>query len=58
MYRYKDAGKDIRSLTAFAMYKFKDFRGHPVPEPPTAIENFYEHVKERIADILVCFFPI
>ncbi|VBB25533.1 unnamed protein product [Acanthocheilonema viteae] len=52
MYRYKDAAKNIRSLTAFAMYKFKDLRGYHVPEPPTALENFYEHIKERIADIL------
>ncbi|EFO15723.1 hypothetical protein LOAG_12786 [Loa loa] len=52
MYRYKDAAKNIRSLTAFAMYKFKDLRGYHVPEPPTALENFYEHVKERIAEIL------
>ncbi|VDK74571.1 unnamed protein product [Litomosoides sigmodontis] len=52
MYRYKDAAKNIRSLTAFAMYKFKDLRGYHVPEPPTALENFYEHVKERVADIL------
>lgn len=56
MYRYKDAAKNIRSLTAFAMYKFKDLRGYQVPEPPTALENFYEHVKERIADILVYLF--
>ncbi|KAK6105897.1 Thioredoxin-like domain family protein [Brugia pahangi] len=52
MYRYKDAAKNIRSLTEFAMYKFKDLRGYHVPEPPTALENFYEHIKERIADIL------
>lgn len=53
MYRYKDAAKDIKSLTAFAMHKFKELRGHRVPEPPTALENFYEHVKERAVDILV-----
>ncbi|VDM96481.1 unnamed protein product, partial [Onchocerca ochengi] len=52
MYRYKDTAKNIRSLTTFALYKFKDLRGHHVPEPPTALENFYEHVKERIVDIL------
>lgn len=52
MYRYKDAAKDIRSLTAFAMNKFKELRGHRVPEPPTALENFYEHLKERFLDIL------
>lgn len=55
IYRYKDAAKDIKSLTAFALHKFKEQRGHRVPEPPTALEHFYEHVKERAADILVCF---
>uniref|UniRef100_F1L320 Thioredoxin domain-containing protein n=1 Tax=Ascaris suum TaxID=6253 RepID=F1L320_ASCSU len=52
MYRYKDAAKDIRSLTAFALHKFKEQRGHRIPEPPTALEHFYEHVKERLLDIL------
>ncbi|VDN56591.1 unnamed protein product [Dracunculus medinensis] len=52
IYRYKDAAKDIKSLTAFAMRKFKDQRGHRVPEPPTALEHFYEHIKERILDIM------
>ncbi|MFH4978323.1 hypothetical protein AB6A40_005032 [Gnathostoma spinigerum] len=52
MYRYKDPAKDIRSLTNFALHKFKDQRGHRVPPPPTAIEQFYEHVKEGIMDAL------
>ncbi|VDK48641.1 unnamed protein product [Anisakis simplex] len=52
MYRYKDAAKDIRSLSAFALHKFKEQRGHRIPEPPTALEHFYEHVKERILDVL------
>ncbi|KHN80372.1 Thioredoxin domain-containing protein [Toxocara canis] len=52
MYRYKEAAKDIRGLTAFALHKFKEQRGHRIPEPPTALEHFYEHIKERILDIL------
>lgn len=53
MYRYNDPAKDIRGLTNFALYKFKEQRGHRVPEPPTALEHFYEHVKEKISYILV-----
>jgi len=48
MYRYKDSGKDIRGLTTFALQKFREQRGHRVPEPPTALEELYEHVKERL----------
>ncbi|KAH7695634.1 [NiFe]-hydrogenase maturation factor HyaE [Aphelenchoides avenae] len=50
MYRYNDPAKDARGLTNFALHKFKDQRGHRVPEPPTALEHMYEHVKERILD--------
>lgn len=53
MYRYKDAAKDIRGLTTFALHKYKDQRGHRIPEPPTALEQFYEQVKERAIEILV-----
>lgn len=53
MYRYNDPAKDIRSLTNFALHKFKDQRGHRVPEPPTVLEHFYEHVKEKISHVLV-----
>uniref|UniRef100_A0A914CCD1 Thioredoxin domain-containing protein n=1 Tax=Acrobeloides nanus TaxID=290746 RepID=A0A914CCD1_9BILA len=52
MYRYNDPAKDVRGLTQFALTKFKDQRGHRVPEPPTVIEHFYEHVKERVIDAL------
>ncbi|VDD93034.1 unnamed protein product [Enterobius vermicularis] len=52
MYRYKDAAKDIRGLTTFALHKYKDQRGHRIPEPPTALEQFYEQVKERAIEIL------
>ncbi|KAK0428250.1 hypothetical protein QR680_010693 [Steinernema hermaphroditum] len=52
MYRYNDAAKDVKSFVTFAMTKFKDQRGHRVPEPPTALEHFYEHVKERLIDAL------
>lgn len=52
MYRYKDAAKDIRGLVTFALHKFKDQRGHRIPEPPTALEQFYEHIKERTLEIL------
>lgn len=50
MYRYNDPAKDPKGLTHFALYKFKDQRGHKVPDPPTALENLYEHVKEMIID--------
>lgn len=53
MYRYKETAKDIRSLTNFALYKYKEQRGHRVPEPPTALEHAYEFVKEKVADVLV-----
>ncbi|CAJ0930205.1 unnamed protein product, partial [Mesorhabditis belari] len=52
MYRYKDSAKDVRSLTNFALFKFKEQRGHRVPDPPTAIEHFYEFAKEKILDIM------
>uniref|UniRef100_A0A915DGJ8 Thioredoxin domain-containing protein n=1 Tax=Ditylenchus dipsaci TaxID=166011 RepID=A0A915DGJ8_9BILA len=52
MYRYNDPAKDVRGLTNFALHKFKDQRGHRVPEPPTALEHFYEHVKEKVQDTL------
>lgn len=52
MYRYNDPAKDSKGLTQFALSKFKDQRGHRVPEPPTALENLYEHVKEQIIDAL------
>lgn len=53
LYRYNDPAKDVRGLSQFALMKFKDQRGHRVPEPPTALEHFYEHAKERIIDALV-----
>ncbi|EYC29629.1 hypothetical protein Y032_0006g3082 [Ancylostoma ceylanicum] len=52
MYRYKEAAKDVRTLTNFALYKFKEQRGMRVPEPPTAIEHLYEYTKEKILDIM------
>jgi thioredoxin-like negative regulator of GroEL len=52
MYRYNDPAKDPKGLTQFALSKFKDQRGHRVPEPPTALENLYEHIKEQILDAL------
>ncbi|TKR59640.1 hypothetical protein L596_029281 [Steinernema carpocapsae] len=52
MYRYNENAKDVKSFVTFAMTKFKDQRGHRVPEPPTALEHFYEHVKERAIDAL------
>lgn len=54
MYRYNDPAKDVRGLTNFALHKYKDQRGHRVPEPPTVLEHMYEHVKERILDAVVC----
>lgn len=50
LYRYNDAAKDVRGLTQFALYKFKEQRGHRVPEPPTALEAIYEHMKEKFTD--------
>ncbi|PAV91308.1 hypothetical protein WR25_21900 [Diploscapter pachys] len=52
MYRYKDTAKDIRSLVNFALYKFKELRGHRVPNPPTALEHLYEFTKEKIHDMM------
>lgn len=52
-FRYNDPAKDVRGLVAFALHKFKEQRGHRVPDPPTALENFYEHVKERVSDAIV-----
>ncbi|ETN68483.1 hypothetical protein NECAME_05566 [Necator americanus] len=52
MYRYKEAAKDVRTLTNFALYKFKEQRGMRVPEPPTAIEHLYEYTKEKILDVM------
>ncbi|KAL3072297.1 hypothetical protein niasHT_034745 [Heterodera trifolii] len=51
-FRYNEPAKDVRSLTAFALHKYKEQRGHRVPEPPTALEHFYEHVKERMGDAI------
>lgn len=55
MYRYNDPAKDVRGLANFALNKFKSTTGHRIPQPPTAIENFYEHVKEKIIDVFVSF---
>ncbi|CAD6194748.1 unnamed protein product [Caenorhabditis auriculariae] len=52
VYRYKDSAKDVRSLTNFALHKYKEQRGHRVPEPPTAIEHLYEFTKEKVLDIM------
>ncbi|VDO76452.1 unnamed protein product [Heligmosomoides polygyrus] len=52
MYRYKESAKDVRTLTNFALFKFKEQRGMRVPEPPTAIEHVYEYTKEKIIDIM------
>uniref|UniRef100_A0A914H752 Thioredoxin domain-containing protein n=1 Tax=Globodera rostochiensis TaxID=31243 RepID=A0A914H752_GLORO len=51
-FRYNDPAKDARGLTAFALHKYKEQRGHRVPEPPTVLEHFYEHVKERMGDAI------
>ncbi|KAI1712826.1 thioredoxin domain-containing protein [Ditylenchus destructor] len=51
MYRYNDPARDVRGLTNFALHKYKDQRGHRVPEPPTALEHFWETVKERAKDL-------
>nr|CDJ96628.1 Hypothetical protein CBG12683 [Haemonchus contortus] len=52
MYRYKESAKDVRTLTNFALYKFKEQRGMRVPEPPTALEHVYEYTKEKILDVM------
>jgi hypothetical protein len=52
-FRYNEPAKDVRGLVAFALHKFKEQRGHRVPEPPTVLEHFYEHVKERLTDAIV-----
>lgn len=52
MFRYAEPAKDVRGLTAFALHKFKEQRGHRVPEPPTALENLWEQAKERAIDIV------
>ncbi|GMT30121.1 hypothetical protein PFISCL1PPCAC_21418 [Pristionchus fissidentatus] len=52
MYRYKDTARDVRSLFNFAMFKFKELRGHRVPDPPSAVERVYELCKERILDAM------
>ncbi|KAI6178078.1 Thioredoxin domain-containing protein [Aphelenchoides besseyi] len=52
MYRYSDPAKDVRGLTNFALNKFKDQRSHRVPEPPNALENIYELVKERALELM------
>ncbi|CAK5011470.1 unnamed protein product [Meloidogyne enterolobii] len=51
-FRYNEAAKDVNGVVSFAMYKFKEQRGHRVPEPPTALEHFYEHFKERLTDAI------
>ncbi|KAI3413740.1 hypothetical protein GPALN_011222 [Globodera pallida] len=51
-FRYNEPAKDARGLTAFALHKYKEQRGHRVPEPPTVLEHFYEHVKERLGDAI------
>jgi len=53
-FRYNEAAKDVNGVVSFAMYKFKEQRGHRVPEPPTALEHFYEHFRERLTDAIVC----
>jgi len=52
MYRYNDPAKDVRGLSNFALNKFKSTTGHRVPQPPTALENFYEHAKEKVLDVV------
>ncbi|CAI4231783.1 unnamed protein product [Auanema sp. JU1783] len=52
VYHYKASAKDIRSLVNFALFKFKEQRGHRVPVPPTAIEHIYEYTKEKIVDLM------
>ncbi len=43
----------MRSLTLFALHKFKELRGHRIPEPPTALEEAYEQIKEQLQHIVV-----
>jgi hypothetical protein len=40
MYRYNDAAKDARSLTQFALHKFKDQRGHRVKFKKKTLKNW------------------
>ncbi|KAL3096712.1 hypothetical protein niasHT_025140 [Heterodera trifolii] len=47
--------RDVRGLTAFALHKYKEQQGHRLPESPTALEHFYEHVKERMGDAIENF---
>uniref|UniRef100_A0A1I8C1G2 Thioredoxin domain-containing protein n=1 Tax=Meloidogyne hapla TaxID=6305 RepID=A0A1I8C1G2_MELHA len=51
-FRYNEVAKDVNGVVSFAMHKFKEQRGHRVPEPPTALEHFYEHFKERLTDAI------
>lgn len=37
MYRYKDTARDGKSFVNFALFKFKETRGHKVPDPPTLL---------------------
>lgn len=43
MYRYVDPALDIKSFVAFALHRYKEQRGHRIPEPPTALSvmEFY-----------------
>jgi len=52
MYRYKDTARDAKSFVNFALFKFKETRGHRVPDPPTLLEGLYEDVKEEIQEKL------
>jgi len=52
MHKYKDSARDIDSLAAFALHRFKEMRGHRVPEPPTKIEEIYEELKEDLIEIV------
>jgi hypothetical protein len=68
MYEYKESLVNVRSLVAFALHRYKEQRGHRVPEPPSALyvcartcparvpvcsEELYETIKEGILELLV-----
>lgn len=52
MYRYKGSARDVKSFLNFAMHKFKEQRGHKVPDPPTLLEEIYEDIKEELEDMV------
>lgn len=52
MFRYKDSARDEKSFTSFALHRFKEQRGHRVPDPPTLLEEIYEDIKEELEDIV------